>query len=228
MQSVQSFVERLREESYRLHGLHIGDLSVRSSLSITYDELREQHPARPRAFRLLGVIAGSPTPTSVVAALLECSLEEAHDILEQLVGDQLLERVEDSRYMLHDLIRIFARERSDTEDSKADREAALSRVIYLYRRVPNLAEGVDFLNVAREWAMQSRWDRVADICIASLDVSDAMRQYVLDSPGQGKGERQHDLSRLACLGAFAYIQMNRLRVASILVERQGACKIGDL
>ncbi|MEV0897744.1 BTAD domain-containing putative transcriptional regulator [Actinoplanes sp. NPDC049802] len=128
--TVGQLVDRLENESRRLDELNHGALGVRVSISITYDNISE--PAR-RLFRLIAVVDCPDFSAWVCAALLDEPLPDAHDLLDELVDAQLVEtvRTEHSRhrqYRMHDLIRVFARERLAAEEPPAERTAALRRV----------------------------------------------------------------------------------------------------
>ncbi|MBW6433287.1 tetratricopeptide repeat protein [Actinoplanes hulinensis] len=127
--TVEDLVDRLENESRRLDELNHGAMGVRVSISITYDNISE--PAR-RLFRLLAVVDCPDFSAWVCAALLDEALPDAHDLLDELVDAQLVETVgtEHSRhrqYRMHDLIRVFARERLAAEEPLAERTAALRR-----------------------------------------------------------------------------------------------------
>ncbi|GAA0416205.1 SARP family transcriptional regulator [Actinoplanes capillaceus] len=127
--TVEDLVDRLENESRRLDELNHGAMGVRVSISITYDNISE--PAR-RLFRLLAVVDCPDFSAWVCAALLDEALPDAHDLLDELVDAQLVETVgtEHSRhrqYRMHDLIRVFARERLAADEPLAERTAALRR-----------------------------------------------------------------------------------------------------
>ena len=121
---------RLRDEAGRLDELAAGDLGVRASLALTYRALPE--PAR-RLFRLISLLAASTVPALAAAAALDAGLKQAETLLEQLVDVSLFDTVDEpdgeSRYRMHDLIRLYGRERAAEEDSAEARQAALGRMI---------------------------------------------------------------------------------------------------
>ncbi|MET0495243.1 MAG: BTAD domain-containing putative transcriptional regulator [Actinoplanes sp.] len=121
---------RLRDEAGRLDELAAGDLGVRASLALTYRALPE--PAR-RLFRLISLLGASSVPAFAAAAALDTGIRPAETLLEQLVDVSLLDTVDEpdgeSRYRMHDLIRLYGRERAAEEDSAEARQAALGRMI---------------------------------------------------------------------------------------------------
>jgi len=136
--------ERLAHEHRRLDELSTGDLEVRASVALSYRGREEQER---RLFRLLGLLAAPSFPTWVAAALLDRGLAEAEGLLERLVDAQLVEAAGQDqagqlRYRLHDLLRVYARERLQVEESTAAQRAALERVLQAYL---TLAEQADAL-----------------------------------------------------------------------------------
>jgi hypothetical protein len=92
-------------------------LEVRASLALSY---RGQEEAR-RLFRLLGLLDAPSFPAWTAAALLDVEPARAEGLLERLVDAQLVDEAgEDQagqlRYRLHDLLRVYARERLDSEE----------------------------------------------------------------------------------------------------------------
>lgn len=121
--------ERLADERRRLDELAVGDLEVRSGLGLSYDAL--DAPART-ALRRLGLLGASDVAPWVPAALLDAP--EAEDVVEQLIDAQLLhftgtDPAGQPRFGLHDLVRVYAVERAEAEDSHAERAAALGRAL---------------------------------------------------------------------------------------------------
>jgi tetratricopeptide (TPR) repeat protein/transcriptional regulator with XRE-family HTH domain len=128
--SIAELARRLSDEQHRLRQLVTGDVSIRASFTLSYQNL--EHPAA-RMFRWLGLIAVPGFGRGVAAALMDVAPEEAERLLETLVDAHLLEAgTTPGRYRFHDLLRLFARERAHAEESDADREAALDRMFHWY------------------------------------------------------------------------------------------------
>ncbi|AXB47819.1 AfsR/SARP family transcriptional regulator [Amycolatopsis albispora] len=120
---------RLAGECGRLDELVAGDLAVRASLALGYTGLRQ---AEQRALRLLGLLDVTDFASWVCAALLDVPAAEAESTLEALVDVHLVEDVGtdvcgQTRYRLHDLTRLFARERAEETESPEEITAALGR-----------------------------------------------------------------------------------------------------
>jgi tetratricopeptide (TPR) repeat protein len=132
--SVAELVRRLRDGRQRLSELKAGDLDVRASLGLSYDDLNE---VEKRAFRLLGLVRGATFCTWALAAILDSSVQQATRLADSLVEFRLLEgasidKTGTLRYRFHDLIRAFGTERLYAEEPAADREAALHRLVGAY------------------------------------------------------------------------------------------------
>ena len=128
--SVRQLVDRLADEASRLDELHHSGVGVRASLTLAYEQAGA---AARRLFRLLGVLDFADFSGWVAAALLDRPFLEAQDRLDELADAHLIEiegigRGVHARYRVHDLIRIFARERLADEEMPAERQAALGRV----------------------------------------------------------------------------------------------------
>jgi DNA-binding SARP family transcriptional activator len=126
--------ERLADEHRRLDELAAGDLEVRASVALSYRGRGEQER---RLFRLLGVLVAPSCPAWVAAALLDVRLAEAEGLLERLVDAQLVEAAGQDqagqlRYRLHDLLRVYARERLQLEEPTPAQRASLERVLQTY------------------------------------------------------------------------------------------------
>jgi DNA-binding SARP family transcriptional activator len=136
--------ERLADERRRLDELTAGDLEVRASVALSY---RGRHQEEQRLFRRLGLLAAPSFPAWVAATLLEVELAEAEELVEGLVDDQLVEvagqdQAGQLRYRLHDLLRVFARERLHQEEPVRVQAAGRVRLLGDYL---TLAERADAL-----------------------------------------------------------------------------------
>jgi hypothetical protein len=121
--------DRLAAERSRLDELDLGDLAVRPRLALGYQRLSARTRQLLRRLALLDGLEFSPW---VAAALLDVPVGLAEELLERLVEEQLIEvtgRSHQLRYRLPDLVRAYARERADAEETAADADAARNRVL---------------------------------------------------------------------------------------------------
>ncbi|HEX6356699.1 AfsR/SARP family transcriptional regulator [Actinophytocola sp.] len=123
--------DRLDDETRRLDELSAGDQQVRASFGISYDALGEDARA---TFRRLGALGLPTIPVWVVGALLDVTEDVVDRLIEDLVDAHLLtfggvDGCGQSRYEMHDLLRIFAAERAAAEDLPDVVTAAVARVV---------------------------------------------------------------------------------------------------
>lgn len=122
-------VARLRDEGHRLDQLSHGGIDVRTTLRRGYLGLP---PVARRLFGRLGLLETGGCAAWVAAPLLDLDARAAADALEALVDARLVDVVRGpggtARYRMHDLTRIYARERLLADDPEEERAAALRRV----------------------------------------------------------------------------------------------------
>lgn len=112
----------LTELAWELHRYHLdlfsagGDerTAIRTVFSWSYLHLRAD---RARAFRLLGLHPGHDLDVYTCAALLDVDVAEARLRTDDLVRANLLEEAGDGRYRMHDLLRAYAREQAERDES---------------------------------------------------------------------------------------------------------------
>jgi transcriptional regulator with XRE-family HTH domain len=88
--------------------------AVRSSFSWSYRALA---PDAARLFRLLGRYPGREVGTAVAAAIAGIGRSHAYRLLDALAAVHLLEEAGPGRYRFHDLVRLYAAERAEAEES---------------------------------------------------------------------------------------------------------------
>ncbi|MDT0328078.1 BTAD domain-containing putative transcriptional regulator [Nocardiopsis sp. DSM 44743] len=115
--SVAAMVTRLSDERRRLDELAHGDMTVRSSLSLTYDGL---DAVTARVFGLLSAAEGPTVPSWAAGALLDDPRPFPADLTEPLVDARMLDATGidpagEPVYRFHDLVREYAREKADEQ-----------------------------------------------------------------------------------------------------------------
>ncbi|WP_131742351.1 ATP-binding protein [Actinomadura roseirufa] len=135
----RAMADRLQDERRRrldeLETARDIDKSVRASLALSYDDCSR---TQRRLLRTLGLLTVPDVQGWAAGALLGVSDLEGDDQLEALVDAQLVEcsgtdATGRMRYRLHDLVRLYARERAEREDAGHERDAAVERVLDGYR-----------------------------------------------------------------------------------------------
>jgi DNA-binding SARP family transcriptional activator len=124
--SIASTVVRVRENPLRELAVP-GDpqTAIVATFNLSYAHLS---PAARRLFRLIGVAPCATVTGAAAAELLGSDRGTAEKLLAGLTAASLLDRRDDNRYAMHDLLRVYACERSDQEDAPALRFAALQRL----------------------------------------------------------------------------------------------------
>ncbi|MEW9529049.1 tetratricopeptide repeat protein [Microbispora sp. NPDC049125] len=103
--------------------------AVRAVFGWSYDTLS---PDARRLFRLIGLHDGPDIDARAAAALAGTGQREAARLLGQLTGAHLVQQTAPGRYRLHDLLRLYARERATEEDGDGLRTAATRRLAGWY------------------------------------------------------------------------------------------------
>ncbi|MEU3458228.1 helix-turn-helix domain-containing protein [Micromonospora sp. NPDC006766] len=122
---VRHLVDQLRDQRRRLATLTAGDLGVRAAFEVSY---RQLCPATAAVFRRASLIPGADFDAELVAAVAGTDHAAALPAVEELVDAGLLSSCGD-RYQFHDLVRLFAQERLDADETASQRRAAHDRML---------------------------------------------------------------------------------------------------
>ncbi|WP_329445384.1 tetratricopeptide repeat protein [Streptomyces canus] len=113
--------------------------------------VRQLDRAKARLFRLLGLLPGSSFDEHVAAALADVPLRSAREMLEDLLDAHLVQQPAAGRYRLHDLVHQHARHATMEQDSAAERDRALTRVLDYYVHAAAAADAaMPFLSLSRD------------------------------------------------------------------------------
>ena len=129
--SLAELARQLADDRRRLDELSTDDVSVRAAFAATLDALRfGDKPGESTAaeiFRLMGALPLPSYGEDVLAALADVTEAELKLALCRLVDLHAVEP-RAGRFVLHDLLRLFAAELAEHELTEHEREAALERV----------------------------------------------------------------------------------------------------
>ena len=100
------------------------------ALSASYDRLGAD---RQRLLRLIAQHPGQDLDAYAVAALAGTGLPDAEAGIRDLAAHHLVQTTADGRIALHDLIRLFARDRARNDDPPRQRQEAVVRLLDHYR-----------------------------------------------------------------------------------------------
>ncbi|MCX4981490.1 tetratricopeptide repeat protein [Streptomyces sp. NBC_00572] len=126
-------VTRLQDEQRRLEVLRADDIEIRSVFATAYDSLT---PEQARIFHMVGLTLGATFSVESVAQMAAIDDYDAEVLLEDL-ADRHLISPEDipGRYRVHDLMRLFAKEKSGGEEWIEEREESVRRLLEWHLRV---------------------------------------------------------------------------------------------
>ncbi|MFJ4338470.1 AfsR/SARP family transcriptional regulator [Streptomyces sp. NPDC088915] len=148
--TLASMVQRLANERHRLDELTHGEMTMRASLSLTYEGLG---PDDRRLLRLLSMAQAPTLPSWLAGALLDDRRPFPSDLMEPLVDVQMLdvdgvERTGGFRYRFHEIIRVYAREQLAAHHPPEVRREALARMaggwMHLTQQAHRTVYGGDF------------------------------------------------------------------------------------
>jgi tetratricopeptide (TPR) repeat protein len=214
---IARYVAELRASS-QLSGLEIaGDpqASVRQAFDLSY---QTQPDSARTIFRLLSLVPGPDFDIAAVTVMAAMSAPAVRDELSRLVHSHLVTDQDTGRYTQHDLLRAFGRERSDEEDTEAERSAAVGRLLnhYLGRsvgaaalaypqvlRLPPQVEPVPFTDAsaAVAWLDTERANLVAAIQSAAAVGPHEMAWLLADALRGYFASRRHAVDWLATADA---------------------------
>ncbi|MFF3889336.1 BTAD domain-containing putative transcriptional regulator [Streptomyces sp. NPDC001914] len=136
---LSAIVDELRESHGSLDAFTGGDditTDVRAVFSWSYRALSA--PAA-RLFHLLSLHSGPDISAPAAAALAGLPTREARGLLVELTRAHLLTEHFPGRYTLHDLLRVYAAERVQAEESPRERDLALERLLSWYLHTADAA-----------------------------------------------------------------------------------------
>jgi tetratricopeptide (TPR) repeat protein len=136
--------DELHDQRTRLDALSsTGDeaTGVRAVFAWSYQALPA---AQALLFRRLGLHPGVQIDVYAAAALADTSPGEARSSLEALADVHLAESAGPDRYLAHDLLRAYAAEQAEHQDTETDRHAATRRLLGYYLHIANTVDRMAF------------------------------------------------------------------------------------
>jgi tetratricopeptide (TPR) repeat protein/transcriptional regulator with XRE-family HTH domain len=121
----------------RLAMMRAENLSVAAAFDLSYQDLTAD---QQRLFRRLGLAPGPDIDAYAAAALDDLSVADARGQLDELYDHHLITEPGSGRYLLHDLLREYARALAAADDT-SDARAATDRLVSYYAHVAAAASG---------------------------------------------------------------------------------------
>ena len=198
--TIGSLAAKVADERRRMDEFTAGDLAVRACFQVSFDSLPAARQGRPdpaRTFRLLGLWRGPSISLPAAASLLAEQEDLVADSLEMLVDAHLLQSLATDRYRLHDLLRVYAAEKAEAEETEADRDEAVLRVLTWYLHTAEAAGRVISPQHARVPLDEGHLVRPA-LAFASLeqalDWCESARADLVAAAGQAASGTMHEIA----------------------------------
>jgi DNA-binding SARP family transcriptional activator/tetratricopeptide (TPR) repeat protein len=112
---------------------------VRQAFEASYRDLTSE---QQRVFRRLGLCPANVITEQAAAALSDEPITVIRARLKELVEHSLILEAEDGYVRLHDLIRAYALDRANSDDSRQVRRKALARLLYYYLQTASRADHI--------------------------------------------------------------------------------------
>lgn len=130
--TLTAFSDQLKDERNRLNTLGIEDDELTDVRAVFSSSYRSLSPAAARMFRLLGLHPGPEVSIPAAAALAGLETSDTSRVLGVLTHANLLQATSAGRFRLHDLLRVYAAECAEHDESRESRSTALRRVLAWY------------------------------------------------------------------------------------------------
>ncbi|WP_225848910.1 tetratricopeptide repeat protein [Streptomyces sp. HPF1205] len=129
--SLTELGDELSDTARRLDALDAGEPQADLRAVLSWSG-RALSPAAARALALLGLAPGPDISAAAAASLLALPAASARALLRELDHAHLVQRQPRERYLMHDLLRLHAAEQARDHLTRAERRAALRRVVEFY------------------------------------------------------------------------------------------------
>ncbi|MFD2422142.1 ATP-binding protein [Amycolatopsis pigmentata] len=139
---LSDLIQELRDESGLWDALTADGGETDAVRTVFAWSYRALPPEAARLFRLLGIHPGPEFSTHAAAELADTTLPRVRRQLDVLTGAHLLEQTGPDRYQFHDLLRAYAVDQAQHEETPESRLALLERLLTWYLHTANAAAAV--------------------------------------------------------------------------------------
>jgi tetratricopeptide (TPR) repeat protein len=221
---VSRVAAELASEQGRLAALSIGqDLSVRAAFDVAYQALP---PAPARLYCLLSLIPAPDFGEDLAAAAAGLTRGQATGPLDELASASLLVETAEGRFRFHDLVKLHAHERAESETA-AELAGTIGRVVSWY-----LAQAIaaDLVIIPGRWRLNPMYEQARTVPPAFAGPQEALHWLETELAGliaatqEAHDHSLHELTWQLCealWGLFSYrkyfrywIRVHLLGVAS--------------
>jgi DNA-binding SARP family transcriptional activator len=234
--TIEQLVDSLRGEHHRLDQLAHGQLDVRLSIGLSYRDLK------PDAKLLLCAMADldlTHLSAWAAAALLDSSIDDANTVLDDLFGAHFADiaghDAVGALYQIHDLVRAYALEQSDTDPVRERLPAARLRLYGIYLHIAdNAKKRIGYGYYLGRIDSVRRWIPDGAVVTTLTDRPAAWfeneRAHIVTLIRRAEADGDHDICSLLVRLMSALFEMRRhfddwLTIADI--GRSAAGRVGD-
>ncbi|GAA4460154.1 BTAD domain-containing putative transcriptional regulator [Phytohabitans houttuyneae] len=146
-------------------------IDLKSIFSWSYERLS---PFAARLLRLLALHPGPDVAPATVASLAGAPVRQVRAGLDELMHASLAREPSPGRYLLHDLVRAYAAERTQDTDPEPERRAALARMLEHYTRTARAA--VQLLDP--QWDLEPDPSTVDGVAPVEITDAEAARTWL--------------------------------------------------
>ncbi|GLY80575.1 AfsR/SARP family transcriptional regulator [Actinoallomurus iriomotensis] len=124
--SIADLARRLAQDNQRLAEIRAENREITAAFEGSF---RELEPDLQTAFRLLGLHPGPHLTPDIAAAAISADRISAERLLEDLQDRHLIEETITGHFQFHNLIRDYARHLAERDETEANRQVAIQRII---------------------------------------------------------------------------------------------------
>ncbi len=198
--------------------------AVRTVLDWSYHRLTDE---QARMLRRLGLHPGPEIGVHAAAAVAGVAVADARRLLAALAVGHLIEPVARDRYRFHDLLRGYAADRADRDDTAADRDHARRTLLEWYAHHGRIVYRILSIESLGHWQSEVPLDTGAFPEITFTGPGDAwawaMAEYANFVPGVRAADR-HGLHLLTAM--FAELTAGALAVRGLWDDMLDICRLG--
>ncbi len=168
--------------------------AVRAVFNRSYLQLTAE---QAQLFRYLGLHTGADISIHAAAALAGLPIRQARRLIEELADTHMIEPASRERYHFHDLLRAYASERAEQEDSSDKRNRARRRLLSWYIQISRDANGLIY---PAYWRLLPDSEEPTGPVLAFADRSNALDWLDIEHGnlvGAAQDAVRHDLHDLA-------------------------------
>lgn len=142
LDDIDTLIRDLSQKDNRLSALGTDDDESSEVRAVFFWSYKDLPADAAKMFRLIGLHSGAEISVGAAAALANVSRNKASNTLHILSSANVLDYLGGGRYKMHDLLRLYARERAQHEEEPEEKHRAVARVLTWYLHGADAADRV--------------------------------------------------------------------------------------